>query len=189
MPYNVVFIQEFIATHFSDDELHTFCQMHFQEVVPDFAPEMSIRKKAQLLVGYCKRRREIETLLQRLEAERPKPYEEHKAKLEQGHAGSSLNEKFLAGAGEYEEMLATAETPQLLHNPSLEGPPPATDHPLTRNAEEVKKWFLKELTVDEQVFVVTAALFPMLERGELMEIYREMLGLLRKPQARSGAEV
>ena len=81
MRYDVVGVQEFIARFFSDEELIAFCQKHFQEAVVDLAPEMGVRKKAGVLVGYCRRRGELPSLLRELEAERPKPFAECRAKL------------------------------------------------------------------------------------------------------------
>lgn len=187
MQHNVVFIQGFVAKCFNDQELATFCETHYSEVVLDFGSEMSRRTKAGLLVNHCQRRGEIPALLEKLKAERPKPYEEAKAQLEQEQGGSSLNEKYFTAADQLQDVLTSGQQPELVHI-SSQGETKSVvraDHPLSESAAEIKKWFLHELSVDEQVFLAAAALFPMLERRELMELYREMLERLHERQAQA----
>lgn len=81
MGHNRVAIREFIAESFSDQELNTFCQTHFQELVLDFGLHMGRRDKAELLVGYCARRGFLDSLLKMLEAARPERYRKQKEQL------------------------------------------------------------------------------------------------------------
>lgn len=81
MGHDIVAIQEFMARFFSDEELIIFCKEHFPEADADLSPEMGVRKKAGVLVGYCARRGEVPTLVKELEAERPKRFAEWRGKL------------------------------------------------------------------------------------------------------------
>lgn len=192
MKYNRIAIREFIAESFSDQELNTFCQTHFGEVILDFGSRMGRRDKADMLVGYCDRRGVIDSLLEKLETERPNKYGKLKDRLErEEQEDSSRLEEVRTGANEYEEILGRKDRTRIL--PSQEQAESAlaqgSDHPLTGELPEVKHWFLEKLEPDQQVFIVAAALFNGLERKDLMDIYQDMLNILKPANARVQSEV
>lgn len=67
-------IRQFLVAHYNDEELTQFCFDHFYEVYQNFAGDMSVGRKAMLVVDYCQRRDFIPSLLTKLKQERPEPF-------------------------------------------------------------------------------------------------------------------
>lgn len=79
-------IRRFIVDHFSDEELTQFCFDHFHQVYQNFVGEMTVGRKALLLVDYCNRRDNVPSLLELLRVERPGPY----LRVFGRHSGTSI---------------------------------------------------------------------------------------------------
>lgn len=67
-------IRRFIIDHFNDEELTHFCFDHYHDVFQNFATDMTVARKAMLLVDYCHRRDQLPALLARISEERPEPF-------------------------------------------------------------------------------------------------------------------
>lgn len=67
-------IRQFLVAHYNDEELTQFCFDHFYEVYQNFAGDMSVGRRAMLVVDYCQRRDLISSLLAKLRQERPEPF-------------------------------------------------------------------------------------------------------------------
>ena len=67
-------IRQFLVDHYNDEELTQFCFDHFYEVYQNFAGDMTVGRKALLVVDYCQRRDFIPSLLTKLKQERPEPF-------------------------------------------------------------------------------------------------------------------
>lgn len=67
-------IRQFLVAHYNDEELTQFCFDHFYEVYQNFAGDMTVGRKAMLVVDYCQRRDFIPSLLAKLKQERPEPF-------------------------------------------------------------------------------------------------------------------
>ena len=64
-------LRKFITRYFNDSELETFCFDYFPEVKQEFTLGMAFGQKAQILIGYCRRRKLDDNLLAALMQERP----------------------------------------------------------------------------------------------------------------------
>jgi hypothetical protein len=67
-------IRQFLVEHYNDDELTQFGFDHFHEVYQNFAADMTVGRKALLLVDYCHRRDLLPSLLSILKKDRPEPF-------------------------------------------------------------------------------------------------------------------
>ena len=67
-------IRRFLVDHYSDEELTQFCFDHFYEVYQNFGADMTVGRKALLLVDFCQRRDGLPALLTILRQERPEPF-------------------------------------------------------------------------------------------------------------------
>jgi len=190
MKYNLRAVRRLIAEGFSDGELTTFCHDYFGEVIEYFGSGMSKNDKVLQLVTYCDRREELESLLEKVQAERPKKYEKYEAQLEGGEDAPSILEEIRAEASEYAEVFGPVGRAEL-HRERVSTERDVaqeTGHPLAGDPQEIKTWFLKELDPEEQVFVVTAALFSGLERQELIDLYSGVLSVLRPGEVQTDEE-
>lgn len=66
-------LRKFITTYFNEEELDTFRFDYFDEV--EFANSMTPTERAKTLIAYCRRRDRIPQLLEKLEKERPQPFQ------------------------------------------------------------------------------------------------------------------
>lgn len=89
MQYNERSIRELIVAAFSDEELTTFCFDHFSKVCDRFGSGMGLSTKARLLVDYCRRRNQLEDLLDRIREENPAMYEKYRGTLVDPDAASA----------------------------------------------------------------------------------------------------
>ena len=67
-------IRQFLVEHYNDDELTQFGFDHFHAVYQNFAADMTVGRKALLLVDYCHRRDLLPSLLSILKKDRPEPF-------------------------------------------------------------------------------------------------------------------
>lgn len=190
MKYNLTAVRKLLIEAFDDGELTIFCHDHFREVVEHFGEGMSKSDKAFQLVTYCDRREQLEALMDRIKDERPGKFEKYEAQLASGEDAPSVLDEIRAEASEYAEMFEPVSRVESSRKRTQteSGVTPETVHPLASSPREVKRWFMQELKSDEQVFVVTAALFSGLERQELMGIYIDVWNILRPPEAQAGEE-
>jgi len=190
MKYNLTVMRKLILEAFDEEELTLFCHEYFGEVIERFGSGMGKSAKVLQLVTYCDRREELDTLLEKIRAERPKKYEKYLAQLESGEGAPSVVEEIRAGANEYAEMfesMSTAESHRRRVRAEADSAQ-GTTHPLAGSQQEVKRWFLMELEPDEQIFVITAALFSGLERQELMGIYKDVVSTLQPVRRQTDKE-
>lgn len=68
-------IRRFLVDHYSDEELTQFCFDHFYEVYQNFAADMTVGRKALLLVDFCQRRDGVPALLALLRQQRSAPFQ------------------------------------------------------------------------------------------------------------------
>ncbi|MBP6015982.1 MAG: helix-hairpin-helix domain-containing protein [Candidatus Promineofilum sp.] len=74
MTSSLATIRQFLVAHYNDEELTQFCFDHFYEVYQNFAGDMTVGRKAMLVVDYCQRRDLIPSLIAKLKQERPEPF-------------------------------------------------------------------------------------------------------------------
>ena len=185
MKYNLRAIRKLILEAYDEQELTVFCYDYFHEVIERFGTGMSKSEKAFQLVAYCDRREQLRVLLERIEAERPEKYEIYRESLEGSEEAPSVLDEIQAGASEYADVLEPMGHVESRRKraAAATGSTQVSDHPLAGSPQEVKRWFLQDLSSDEQIFLVTAALFSGLERRELMSIYRDVLSTLQPVKA------
>jgi hypothetical protein len=191
MKYNSKAIRELILEAYGDQELTVFCYDYFREVIERFGSGMSKSEKAFQLVAYCERREQLGILLDKVKAERPEKYEKYRARLEGGEEAPSVLEEIQAETSEYADVLEPmGQESRRKRVATATQSTPGSDHPLAGGPQGVKRWFLEDLSSDEQIFVVTAALFSGLERRELMSLYQDVLNTLQpiKPEANEESE-
>jgi hypothetical protein len=181
MKHNLTAIRKLILEAYDEQELTVFCHDYFREVVERFGTGMSKSEKAFRLVAYCDRREQLRVLLARIEAERPEKYENYRKRLEGGEQAPSVLEEIQAETSEYADVLEPMGHTESRRKRAAAATESTqeSDHPLAGNPQEVKRWFLEDLSSDEQIFIVTAALFSGLERQELMAIYGDVLRTLQ----------
>ena len=180
MKYRLTSIRSFILAAFSEEELVIFCRDHFSVVNDQFSQGMSLMTKADTLITYCDRRGIVHSLVEKLKAERPGKHQENPKLLEVDEAPDSPLDQLRAGESEIAEVLKPNEpvTSERSSEPKIEDVQ-SSSHPLAQDLSSVKEWFLNQLQPDEQVFMVTAALFRGLEREELMGIYKDIKDILK----------
>lgn len=192
MAYDRVVVRQLLMAAFSDEDLTVFCADYFQDVYEQFGSESSKRAKALKLVDYCHRRGEIPTLLDKIKDENPHQYQEYKPRLEISESRQSVMdvENLQDQADELESIFDLNDAGELTQEgaPSVPESAQATNHPLLGGPQEIKRWFLEQLSHDEQVFVATAALFSGLERQDLMAIYHDITGILEPNKTQTGKE-
>jgi hypothetical protein len=86
MSYNLKKLRDLIIEAFDDAELDAFCSDHFHEVYERFSSEMRKDKKAFLLVNYCYRREQLQTLEEKVREANPAKFEEYEDQLMLRHA-------------------------------------------------------------------------------------------------------
>ncbi len=179
--YNLVKIRELIIEAFDDDELTIFCHDHFRAFADSVSSDTGRKKKAFLLVEYCGRCEKLQVLADRIKAEKHEKYEKYEPQITSSDsAPASRLEEFQAGTSGYGDMFeSTSSALSVQHAPAESPPEQENTHPLAGGPQEVKRWFVTDLKPEEQVFVVAAALFSGLERRELMEVYKGLLGVLK----------
>jgi hypothetical protein len=172
--YNLGKVRALIADAFDDEELTLFCYDHFREVTDRFSSGMGKSTKLFHLIEYCNRHESLGLLLEKVKATRPGKYEKYEAFL------VPALEQIRAGTHTYEDAFEPVDVEEASRKRILMEPYSIQEsvHPLAGSRQAVKRWFLTELDLEEQIFVVTAALFNGLERPDLMEIYDNALGIL-----------
>jgi hypothetical protein len=190
MAYNVSAIRELVEKSFNDDELTELCVDYFDEVTDSFGSGMTKKKKVIELVTYFKRRGELDELLEKVKAKRPTQYEKYETQLKSSEDSSSVLQNIQEEVSEYEEVFGSMDVEESPRRRVTKAADSAQDtaHPLAGDLPEIKQWFLNELNHDEQVFVITAALFNGLERQELMGVYQNVLGILKPTENRIDGE-
>jgi hypothetical protein len=192
MKYNLRAIRKLILEAYDEQELTVFCHDYFHEVIEYFGTGTGKSEKAFQLVTYCDRREQLRVLVDRIKAERPEKYEKYRARLESEEEAPSVLEEIQAETSEYADVLepmGQIESRRKCATAATESTQ-ESDHPLAGSPQEIKRWFLADLSSDEQIFVVTAALFSGLERQELMAIYGDVLRALQpvEPGADEGGK-
>ena len=66
---------------FTDEDLTNFCFDRFPAVHDNFAQGMSKGQKVQMLLEYCVRHHEVETLLEAVRVANPAQYERYEATI------------------------------------------------------------------------------------------------------------
>lgn len=190
MKYNSTAIRKLIIEAFDDDDLTIFCHDHFSEVAERFSAGMRKDVKALQLVTYCYRHEQVGLLIDKIKAENSEKYEKYKTLLESGEEAPSILEEIRAETSEIAEAfepMSRAESHRRRVSTET-GVAEKTDHPLAGSSQEVKRWFVEKLDPEEQVFVVTAALFSGLKRQELMGLYDGVSSVLRPTETQAGGE-
>jgi hypothetical protein len=186
MKYNERRIRELIIAAFDDDELLAFCSDYFRDICDRFGSDTGKTKKAWLLVEYCRRKSQLEVLIEKIKQENPAMYEKHRAQLSEPDATYTPRmDEVRAGTAAMADLFKTAATAGTTVNTSPAEPlsTAAPEHPLAKTPGEIKAWFLERLTFDEQALLVTVALFSGLTRQELMTLYGDVKDRLRLPVA------
>jgi hypothetical protein len=183
--YNPKIIRLILVEKFSFDDMYILatdlCGNH--ELV--FSKDAKLELAANDLVQWSRRHSQINKLVELIRERRPAIFEEYKAKLEQpdnSHEGilediqassSSIKETFdqIRVAGNVSKSQETENISACL-----------ADHPLSRDQAAVKLWFRDELSIDEQAFVISVALFSGLQRYELFKITSVVRSLLKPSQ-------
>lgn len=179
--YNKVQIRAFLLKWYVEVELTELCEKHFEEVIPHFSESWSLVRKAGYLVRWLDRRGsgQINKLVAVLKEERSERFSEWKEKLTSVDS-SSPYEQISDEARDLGDLFAAreAESPP---RPEPKPEPVGSDapHPLAGSLNEVRSWFVEELSNDEKVFVVTAALFNGLEQQELLSLYEDVSKILQ----------
>lgn len=106
MEYNLAQIRTLVTEVYDDEELTIFCSDHFREVVDRFGSGTGKREKAFLLVEYCYRHEELDTLLKKVKAERPQKYEMYRARL----VGENIPSQSEARTETRQDIYTTYET-------------------------------------------------------------------------------
>lgn len=165
MAYNKTAIRKLILEALSEEEFKIFCGDHFEKVDKEFSSGTSYQLKVFILVEHCKRYKLLSTLLEKLKERNAAKYAEYAEQVEVLDAWSKA-------------------TPQPDDTSIIVQPTPQnTTHPLTQDLPAIKTWFLSILRPEEQVFVLTAALFSGLTRAELMGLYQEISRILISTEA------
>ena len=191
MAYNMHAIREFIRDYFNEEDLDTLCFDYFHEVTERFGTGMSKNTKIMQLVTYFDHRGKLDELLEKIKGERPEQYEEYKAQLGSKDGSDVLElDEVRAQASGLEEMLGPmdAEDLTLRHESVTPDSSGGATHLLAGTLQEIKQWFLNEIGYEEQIFVITAAMFSGLERQELMTIYKDVLDILKPDDSQSYGE-
>ena len=129
-------------------------------------------------------------LLEKVKAKRPTQYEKYETQSKSSEGSSSVLQDIQEEASEYEEVFGqmNAEGPSRRREYAAADSAQDIAHPLAGDPQEIRQWFLNKLNHDEQVFVVTAALFSGLERQELMAVYQDVLSILKPAETRTDEE-
>ncbi len=184
--YNLVKIRELIIEAFDDDDLIIFCHDHFRAFADSVASDTGRKKKAFLLVEYCRRCEKLQFLADKIKAEKHEKYEKYEPQITSSDsAPASRLEEFQAGTSGYGDMFESASSALSVQHAPAESPPEQENtHPLACGSpQEVKRWFVTDLKPEEQIFVVAAALFSGLERRELMEVYQGLSSALKPTES------
>lgn len=166
-------LRDFIGQALSEDEFNLLCDDHYQEVKLSFSDNYPYIRKISILVSFCDRHGKIDDLKTHLSELNAAKFEEFREQLEQAEKhgfsplrsdqSSSLNQQF-------ESLMQMGSQPAT----AIKTEPSNQDHPLARDKTEIRRWF-NSLPPDDQIFVVTAALFTGLERQDFMDVYHEAL--------------
>ncbi|NJO03971.1 MAG: hypothetical protein HC880_21890 [Bacteroidia bacterium] len=78
---NIAELISLINEAFTDSDLETFCLKYFEDVFNKFGAGQGKDQKINALVTYCKQHRQVERLLEKLQAERPALYAEYAPRL------------------------------------------------------------------------------------------------------------
>ncbi|MGC1377744.1 MAG: hypothetical protein WA821_16045 [Anaerolineales bacterium] len=163
--------QQFIVETFSETELLILCDSDdaLQKVKAEFSESMPLGEKVRRLIGFCKRRRLTGILWVKVKEERKEQWAAYQMPdKEPDSPVGQMRENLREVEGIFREIKSIENMDSQAVSP--EGPVDKT-HPLAQGDAEVKKWFAEELNTDEQVFLLTAALFSGLEKHEFMQIY------------------
>jgi hypothetical protein len=145
MQYNERRIRELIIAAFNDEELMIFCYDNFREVCDRFGSDTGKTKKAWLLVEYCRRKSQLEVLIEKIKQENPAMYEKHRAQLSEPNATYTPRmDEVRAGTAAMADLFKTAATAGTTVNTSPAEPlsTAAPEHPLAKTPGEIKDRFL-----------------------------------------------
>jgi hypothetical protein len=81
MPYDLKVIRTMIESAFTQEDLETFCSDHFQEVANQFTTGQTHTARVRQLIRYASSRGILETLLKKIEEERPAKFREFQSRL------------------------------------------------------------------------------------------------------------
>ena len=79
--WDLEMIRRLLSAAFNDGELMTLCFDRFPEVYDAFGSGMAKSEKIRALVDYCRQHRQVEELLQAIEAYNPFQYRKFSGKL------------------------------------------------------------------------------------------------------------
>lgn len=188
MSYNYKTIRQLIVEAFDDTGLTTFCHDYFHEVRDQFSDTMGKDVKAMHLVDYCDRHERMTFLFDCVKQENPDKFAKYEKLLTSAEIDTKTDlDKVKRQTNELAEVLHTARTLDETSRRSQTQEAVKNAHPLAGSPAEVRQWFLNDLTETQQVFVLTAALFSGLERGELMELFEAAKDILQPSERPSPA--
>ncbi len=170
-------VRKILINSYSKDELVTLATDITGNAEGVFSDGGTIETKARELVEWCSRRKKIQFLIDQIKKDRLETYKDYEQQLEE-KSESPLESVRSAGEGIKEIYGELKSTEIRKENASTEDASThRRRHPLAGRQSSIHSWFEK-LKPDEQVFVVSAALFSELQRDELMYLYMNMLKAL-----------
>jgi hypothetical protein len=177
--YNLRIFRIILVEGFSIDEMKLLaadvCGDHELIIGEKAAKE----KHALDLLAWCRRNSKLDQLAGFVQDRNPTVYQKHQTELTTPDAN---NEGVLAdmqtSSGDIKQAFDRLRGDETASKPSEPVVTGEAEHPLSKSQEAVRRWFLDELSVTEQAFVVSAALFNGLQRHDLMEISSVVQNLL-----------
>ncbi len=97
---------------YNDEDFQVFCMMYFEPVYNNFAGGQSKNAKIMKLIEHCKQHLKMDTLLERIQEERPEQYQKHlgdasskEAAGEQSTTSSVDTDQAVSVNARFEELL------------------------------------------------------------------------------------
>lgn len=167
--YNLKVFRIILIEGYSLDDIHTLAADLCGNPDLILCKESALEKTALDLVMWCSRNSKLPNLASLLREQRPALFEKHKADLEKPDDGVIANMQ--AASSNLHEMIDKMRgAEKAAETSAIEDTTGSTGHPLAKELPAVRHWFKEELTVAQQAFVISAALFSGLQQSDLMSI-------------------